>query len=73
MSGGPDCSDHPDPESDNEAIDSDRVKKKNICTYLWYMYTGSICKEIVYATVMVFLPINLYYPVQFVNFMCSLS
>ena len=72
MSGGPDCSDHPDPESDNEAIDSDEVKK-NIYTYLWYMYTGSICKEIVYATVMVFLPINLYYPVQFVNFMCSLS
>lgn len=52
MSGGPDCSDHPDPESENEAIDSDEVKK-NIYTYLWYMYTGSICKEIVYATVMV--------------------
>ena len=27
MSGGPDCSDYPDPESDNEAIDSDEVKK----------------------------------------------
>ena len=72
MSGGPDCSDHPDPESDNNAIASDEVKK-NIYTYLCYMYTGSICKEIVYATVMVFLPVNLYYPVQFVNFMCSLS
>ena len=43
MSGGTDCSDHPDPESDNDAIDSDEVKK-NIYTYLWYMYTGSICK-----------------------------
>ena len=51
MSGGPDCSDHPDPESDNNAIASDEVKK-NIYTYLCYMYTGSICNEIVYATVM---------------------
>ena len=34
MSGGPDCSDHPDPESDNNAIASDEVKKTFILIYV---------------------------------------
>ena len=33
MSGGPDCSDHPDPESDKNAISSDEVKKTFILIY----------------------------------------
>ena len=43
MSGGPDCSDHPDPESDKNAISSDEVKKTFILIY------GTRIQE-VYAT-----------------------
>lgn len=47
MSGGPDCSDHPDPESDNEAIDSDEVKKNlylfMVHVYRKYMQRNCVC------------------------------
>ena len=38
MSGGPDCSDHPDPESDNDAIDSDEVKKNHLYLFMVHVY-----------------------------------
>lgn len=50
MSGGPDCSDHPDPESDNEAIDSDGVKKKTFVliygTCIQEVYAKKLCMQL---------------------------
>lgn len=49
MSGGPECSDHPDPESDNDAIDSDEVKKKFILIYgtcIQEVYAKKLCMQL---------------------------
>lgn len=48
MSGGTDCSDHPDPESDNDAIDSDEVKKfiSIYGTCIQEVYAKKLCMQL---------------------------